>query len=167
MRYLDTRDLNKRKSELEDLRDAVTTAEDELQEAKQAFQTSEASEPGVDTEREEWDKWSGENAKLEEAVSDAESALDSARTDFGIDEQEELAELENLESEIGEWRHGETLIPENQFEDYARELAEYIGAIPDNAQWPCTCIDWEQAAKELAIDYSIVTYQGQDYYVRA
>ncbi|PVU81323.1 hypothetical protein DDP54_15595 (plasmid) [Cellulomonas sp. WB94] len=44
----------------------------------------------------------------------------------------------------GEW-HSE--------EEYAQDLAESIGAISSDATWPCTCIDWEQAARELFTDY--------------
>jgi len=39
-------------------------------------------------------------------------------------------------------------------EDFAREMAEQLGAIDKNAQWPQNCIDWEYAAKELMYDYS-------------
>lgn len=167
-RILDTRDLNKRKEELEALRDAVTEAEEALREAKESFGESEREEPAITDEgTEAWDEWSAENDTLEEAVTDAESALEVAISDFTDDEKEELAELENLESEISQWRHGEAMIPESEFEDYARQFAEDIGAIPDDAQWPCTCIDWERAARELAVDYSTVTYQGTDYYVRS
>lgn len=60
-----------------------------------------------------------------------------------------------------------TLILESEFEDYARELADDIGAVDKNAGWPTRCIDWEQAAAELAQDYTTVTYQGNDYYNRA
>lgn len=148
-RILDTRDLNKRKEELEALRDAVT-------EAEEALRDLEATGGGDATEGE----------SQEEAILEAEGNLESAKEAFGDDEKEELAELENLESEISEWRHGEAMIPESEWIDYAQQLAEDIGAIPDNAQWPCTCIDWERAAKELAYDYSLVSYQGTDYYVR-
>lgn len=110
----------------------------------------------------------------ETALQDAQNAVDEAEAenrhaldDFGTDEQEELEELDNLESEISEWRHGESMIPEDEFEDYARQFAEDIGAIPDDAQWPCTCIDWEKAAEKLSQDYSTVSYQGTDYYVRS
>ena len=75
--------------------------------------------------------------------------------------------LEELESEISEWRHGETLIPEHSFEEYAREIAEETGDLKHAASWPYTCIDWEKAAGELAMDYSLVSYQGESYYVRA
>lgn len=38
-------------------------------------------------------------------------------------------------------------------EDFAQDIAEQLGAIDKNASWPQTCIDWEQAAKELMYDY--------------
>jgi antirestriction protein len=37
-------------------------------------------------------------------------------------------------------------------EDYAQQLAEDTGAIPEGLGWPCTCIDWEQAWRELTYD---------------
>jgi antirestriction protein len=41
-------------------------------------------------------------------------------------------------------------------EDFAQQLAEDIGAIPADAQWPNNCIDWEQAARDLFMDgYSL------------
>lgn len=39
-------------------------------------------------------------------------------------------------------------------EDFAEQLAEDLGLINSDAQWPNNCIDWEQAAKELMYDYS-------------
>jgi len=38
-------------------------------------------------------------------------------------------------------------------EDFARELAEEIGAINREVNWPYTCIDWEWAAREIMYDY--------------
>jgi len=78
-----------------------------------------------------------------------------------------LAAIDDLEaSGIEDWEHGAHFIRKDCFEDYARELADDIGAIPNDAQWPCTCIDWERAARELAMDYTLVTFLGHDYYVR-
>jgi antirestriction protein len=158
MKTLDTRDLYKRKCELESLRDAVTTAREELEEKK-----------GILAALEETPEDEASEAALEiasEEVTDAESNLEAAESDFGNDEKEELDELETLENEISEFKHGETMIPENDFEDYARELAEDIGAISGNEEWPCNCIDWERAARELVMDYSTVEYQGDTYLVR-
>ena len=159
MKTLDTRDLYKRKCELEDLRDAITTAREELEEKK-----------GVLAALEETPEDEASDAALEiaaEEVRDAEINLEAAESGFGDDEKTELDELETLENEISNFRHGETMIPENDFEEYAQQFAEDIGTIHDNAQWPCTCIDWERAARELSMDYSSVEYQGDTYLVRS
>ena len=47
-------------------------------------------------------------------------------------------------------------------EAFAREQAESCGAIDEDAKWPQTCIDWEQAAKELMWDYE----ESGGYYFR-
>lgn len=41
-------------------------------------------------------------------------------------------------------------------EDFAQDMAEQLGSIDRDAQWPYTCIDWEHAARELMYDYSEV-----------
>ncbi len=150
MTTIDTRDLYKRKCELEDLRDALEEANGNLSDHRK--EEPEEDEGGL----EEWE------TELEEF----EAAVASAEDDFGPDEKKELEELENVESEVSEFRHGETLIHVDDFEDYARDLAEDTGAIPDGAGWPLNCIDWEQAAKELAHDYSEIEFEGASYYFR-
>ena len=50
------------------------------------------------------------------------------------------------EAESSGWQYGIQFIDEDDFEDYARELAEDVGAIQDDMNWPCNCIDWERAA---------------------
>lgn len=160
-RILDTRDLYKRQQELTDLKSTVEAAQEALTEAEEALAAHDTGEVAPDDEK-------YEKEELENAVEAAQSDLDSAKEDFGDDEQTELAELDDLESEIGlGWRDGESMIPESEFEDYARELAVDIGAIDKNASWPCNCIDWEEAADQLKQDYTSVSYQGEDYYVRA
>jgi hypothetical protein len=90
--------------------------------------------------------------------------------DIYSNERDELAALESLSKQASgyadDWRHGCTLIRESYFETCAREFAEDIGAIPNDARWPCTCIDWEQAARELQMDYTGVEFDGVTYYVR-
>lgn len=102
-------------------------------------------------------------------------ADDSAWDAIDDGEPEELAMLEELISDCrglggdeqweGDW-YPIMLIRESYFTEYAQELAEDIGAIPSDAQWPCTCIDWEQAARELQMDYSSVEFGGVTYYCR-
>jgi hypothetical protein len=178
MKKLDTRDLYKRKCELEGLRDAITTAREELEDAEKELAnfTPETEVPphiqaladslGEENPLEAYKE--SKRSELEEAVSEAEGNLESARIDFGEDEESELAELETLENEISDFMHGEAMIPEDCFEDYARELAEDLHwkAVRE-ASWPFTCIDWSEAAEELRQDYSEVEYQGQTYLARS
>ena len=48
----------------------------------------------------------------------------------------------------GDW-YPITLVRDSYFKSYAQELAEECDLIDSNAQWPNTCIDWNQAAGEL------------------
>jgi antirestriction protein len=65
----------------------------------------------------------------------------------------------------GDW-YPVTLIRDSYFKDYAMELADDIGAVDNNARWPMTCIDWNQAARELRMDYSSVEFDGVTYWYR-
>ncbi|MFA5299495.1 MAG: hypothetical protein WC389_15000, partial [Lutibacter sp.] len=47
-------------------------------------------------------------------------------------------------------------------EDFAYQMADELGYLDDKKSWPYTCIDWEQAAKELMYDYS----ENGGYYFR-
>lgn len=88
-------------------------------------------------------------------------------------EAEEFAELmalrklaEQCEGYAADWQHGETLIRDSYFKRYAMELADDIGAINKDASWPNTCIDWDQAARELQMDYTSVDFDGVTYWIR-
>jgi antirestriction protein len=142
-RYLNTRDLAKRQSELQD--------ELKGQELLLADLEEEVSED--------------DNAdELMESIQLAREDLENWKVEY----QDELDELDRLESEIGgDWNYGETLIPEDDFVDYAMELADDIGVMDKHASWPFNHIDWEAAAKELEMDYTQVEFQGETYLVRA
>jgi hypothetical protein len=83
---------------------------------------------------------------------------------------EELELLEALAKE-GErhpdWQDGVTLIADDYFEDYARELAEDIGVIGSGMQWPLKHIDWTAAVDELKWDYMQVDFGGETYWMRS
>ena len=165
MKTIDTRDLYKRKCELESYRDDLTTAKETLAEAEKALAAFDPDRPDVAPDDEAWHE---EKEGLEEAVEDAQGEVEAAEGYFGPSEEEELAELETIENEVSEFMHGETLIPEVAFEDYAREVAEDIhGRSIRDAQWPFTCIDWSEAADELRQDYSEIEYQGTTYLFRS
>ena len=69
--------------------------------------------------------------------------------------------------EVSDWQYGETFVRDDYFEDYARELAEDCDMVPADAGWPLRCIDWEQAARELRMDYTSYTFDGVTYWARA
>ena len=141
MNIIDTRDLYKRQcelqSELETLQDAVSDAQEALNDCED-----------VD-----------EQETLAEALDNAVSDLDIWQSEY----QEELDDLNALESEVGrEWMHGETLIDEDDFVEYTEQFADDIGAIDsNNAFW--IVIDWEATADGLKMDYSSCEYQGTTY----
>jgi antirestriction protein len=142
IRTLDISELNDRLSELEGLRDALESERENLVEA-------------TDEDREE-----------------IEGRIEAAESDFGDAEKAELKQLESLKDDIGESRgkineEGGPFVLEDDFEAYAQELADDLGAIPRDASWPCTCIDWEKAADELKMDYSSVEWNGETYLYRA
>lgn len=110
-----------------------------------------------------------------EDVADAAEALTAAVAALADwDGAEELRALNELLDELrgaggdhkynGDWYPGE-LIAEDSFVEYTEELARECYDIPDT--WPHRCIDWEQAARELAQDYSLITFNGTDYYYRS
>lgn len=120
--------------------------------------------------------------ELREERDDLQLALDggsqedvNALAEWETDNAEELAELESLLDDLngmggdeqweGNW-YPVTLIRDSYFQDYAQELAEECGMIDTNAKWPMTCIDWEQAARELQWDYSSVEVNGVTYWTR-
>ena len=114
-------------------------------------------------------------ARIEELTEMRDAFIESepsaiAWAEAEPDNAEELTALEALAEEASgyaaDWRYGETLIRDSYFERYAQELADDIGAIPSNAEWPCTCIDWERAARELQMDYTSVDFDGVTYWIR-
>ncbi len=107
-----------------------------------------------------------------EAIDGIEDAI-AARDEN--DDASELVDLRALLADLegagggeqwrGDW-YPVTLIRDDYFRTYAQDLAEDIGAIDANAAWPARCIDWTQAARELRMDYTSVTYAGVTYWTR-
>lgn len=110
-----------------------------------------------------------------ETIADEQAEIDADQPEgvtlYGLDEdeQQELKDLKAL-AEQGEnatdWRYGETLIRDSYFVEYAQQLAEDIGAIDREANWPNSYIDWEAAARDLQMDYTSVDFAGVTYWVR-
>lgn len=165
---IDSRDLIEA---LEDLEGQEGALIDEYAEAKE-----EADELAEETES-EWqaterltnainalsDFW----GVMPEEVADCIEAMADPQDEFkGL---EELVILRNFAEQIedaSDYRHGLTLIRESDFIEYAKELAEDIGAIKENAEWPTCHIDWDAASDALQMDYSTAEFDGVTYYYR-
>lgn len=88
----------------------------------------------------------------------------------GWTELHEYKALLNLQEQCegyGDWKYGEALIHEDYFVQYAKELAEDVCEMPRDIKWPYTCIDWDEAAEELKMDYMEVDFDGETYYMRS
>lgn len=149
MECLNTRDLQRRMDELEDLESCLQDARDEMQAALDQMDDEEIPEP-----------------QREDNLEDARGEVEDAEAAFGEDEEVELDELRELSAEVGgDWRYGETLIPVELFPEYVEELCRDCGYISnDLPHW--IVVDWEATAENVPMDYSLVTYQGNEYYVR-
>lgn len=112
-----------------------------------------------------------ELCELRDAAEVAEDETTSAFV-MSKEDKQELALLEQFEQDTrgeggmvqfeGEW-YPDTLIRESYFEQCARDLAEYMYSQElSDAKWPFTCIDWEQAAKELSHDYTSIELRPLD-----
>jgi hypothetical protein len=86
-------------------------------------------------------------------------------------EQDELDELQKLVGQCkdcADWEYGETLIREDYFVEYCKDLVKDTGDIPSNLPWYIEDhIDWNGVADELKVDYMEVDFNGNTYYIRA
>lgn len=85
------------------------------------------------------------------------------------DLKEELDILKDLEEQCEQyapdWEYGEALIHEDYFVDYCEQLLRDIGDLPNDIPWYIE-IDWEATAENLKMDYSVVDFYGETYYIR-
>jgi hypothetical protein len=116
-----------------------------------------------------------EDAADAETVQDVRSAklkvVRAAMREWEDEHGDELKALVELCDEgegYGDWEHGETLVRDSHFRDFAEQLAEDIGAVKHGMQWPMNHIDWDAAAEALQqVDYHQVDFDGVTYWVRA
>lgn len=180
---IDSRDVIARIEELEEKEAAIASAKEALTDAEEAeterkqqaedeFDAIEKSaDPLTEDEQERFDSLSDALDSESDELTAAREAVTEAEDDFDSDERDELKQLRELAEEAdgyaSDWRHGEVLIRESYFEDYARETAEDMyGKELRDSVWPFSCIDWTEAAEQLQQDYSSVEFGGVTYYVR-
>jgi hypothetical protein len=139
------------------------------------FEELESKREALDTAQEALTELLADPSHTQGDLDAARELREGAEDDFGGDEQEEFAALksllEDLEGNGGDhdWRgswYPLLLVRDDHFEDFARQEAEDLGLINNDARWPATCIDWEQAADELKTDYTTTEYDGVTYWYR-
>lgn len=100
-------------------------------------------------------------------------ALEADADDAGLDpdESDELTMLIALRDETegyagDSWRDGVFFVADWDWKNYAHELAEDMGAIPQTYSWPASYIDWDAAARDLQMDYTSCKIDGHTYWYR-
>lgn len=166
----------------EEARDSlVGTLEQFADEVEETAEETANDDPIVSKEAEKRAAEFRETITLLEAMPDSEDEVSMYSGPYcfwikpsedGLDE-DELEELTNLKAladqgeGYGDWDHGETLIRDGYFAEYAEQLADDIGAVDRKANWPLNHIDWEAAADELKQDYMSVEFDGVTYWMRS
>lgn len=84
----------------------------------------------------------------------------------GSEQETELEELLELKNQMtsADWDAGTYLYSEESLKTYAIGHAETLYG--DLADWPLSCIDWDEATDELKNDFSAYELGGETYYGR-
>lgn len=140
---LDSRDIIARIDELESDRETLTDTIEELKEMPVEDREEDYDETlaAAHLDLTEWDDDNGDELKALKALAD---------------EGENCAD---------DWMHGATLIREDYFVDYCRDLVSDIGDMPRNIP-SYIVIDWDATADNLRADYSEVDFDGETYLIR-
>lgn len=110
-------------------------------------------------------------ARIKELEAEREASDDpEAWEQSGSPEADELVVLTGLaeegESATSDWPYGAALIRDSYFKTYAQELSDDINGARGLAVRPFNCIDWDEAARELQMDYTAVEFDGVTYWTR-
>lgn len=142
---IDSRDVEKRITELEDAR-FDWQEENELPDWEE--DTSEKRKNWTDFQVEKWAEWED--------------------SDDGGELKALVALRDELEGYAPDWRHGATLIRRSYFVDYCKELVNDIGDLPKGLPgYIENNINWDGVAYDLEADYTTGDYDGVEYLVRS
>lgn len=105
--------------------------------------------------------------ELTEIVDNSEDENIQEWTEDNSNDFDHVEEIDYIEDTVSAFRYGTTLIEEDEFEDYCRDLVEDCYDLRDVPEFIKNNIDWDGVASDLSVDYSEVNYQGESYLVRA
>jgi hypothetical protein len=121
----------------------------------------------LDSFKDTFEHYADDTDYFEEILLDEEE-IQSWKEDWS-DELQEIEDIDDLEDEInnGEFDYGTTLIPEDYFVEYCKDLVSDIGDLPrDLPSYIENNIDWDGVADDLKQDYSEVEFRGETYLYR-
>ena len=138
--YLDTRDLETTREELkQQILDSFLETFPQYEEITESFEDIRLEEEEIESWKSDWE-----------------------------DELKQIEEIDIIENECSEFSFGETLIDEDDFEEYCQEFIEDCGYISkDMPTIISNNIDWAGIADDMKQDYSEIEYQGNTYLYRS
>jgi hypothetical protein len=113
-----------------------------------------------------------------EALEEMESDFEDWKADFDEDppgdeeypDWEELVALRNFVEQascVDDWEYGVSIIHEDYFTEYCKEMLADIGEIPKDLPWYIESnLNWDGVADDLKADYIEVDFNGVTYYIR-
>lgn len=173
---IDSRDVIARIDELES---DISGWEDDIEDHQTdiADKESEITDEEASSSELDDDKDADEIAEIENNIESLQSDIDSMEDNINTirnditEAQEELNPLKELASDAegysADWSYGEALIRDTYFEEYAKQLVQDIGVLPDNIPgYIENNIDWEGVASDIQMDYTSVDFDGVEYWIR-
>lgn len=145
---IDSRDIIERLEELQDERQSLIDAVEEAHDARNDYE-------GDDSES---------IAALDSEITYHNDALQ----DWDGENGEELKALTALEADASsadDWTYGATLIRDDYFTEYVKEMLEDCGDLPRDLPSYIE-IDWAATADNIRQDYFSVDFDGVTYWVR-
>lgn len=112
-----------------------------------------------------------EDLEIPDSFDEIEFIDEEAFTEPNIEIIEEYEAIKDFCEELesyGDFEYGETIISEDYFKEYSKDLCKELGYIPDDL--PAFIednIDWQRVADDLKVDYMEVDYCGTTYLMRA
>lgn len=108
--------------------------------------------------------------ELDKELDELRDRRDDPDDELDEEDTDRLEALQGLECELGGslLLADTTMIPEEDFEDYAREMADSVGWLTDARNNPLlNFIDWGWWAESVKVDYMDVEFEGRNYLIRS
>jgi len=151
-------DTNDHRIEIEDKEAEIDELEDKSQELDDEDDADEIAEieNAVDSLRSEIQELEDNITTIENDIAEANEELEPIKS---------LAE--DAEGYAPDWEYGTALIRDSYFEEYAKDLIQDIGDLPqDIPSYIENNIDWEGVASDIQMDYTSVDFDGVEYWLR-